>query len=178
VEQGSWANIPRYAYRSLEKPATGDRFKAQGSFTQAVEAHRDQRLTEAMTNYQQAILADPAFYEAHYNLGLASYEAKDWAVSLSAYETALSINPTSANCRYNFALALQQAGFYLDAADELEKLIAQSPGEARAHLTLASLYADELGKPLLARPHYMKVLELEPQHSQAPAIRYWLASNP
>lgn len=178
VEQSSWSNIPRYGYRSLQPPAGGDRFKAQGSFTQAVEAHRDQRLAEAISNYQQAIEADPGFFEARYNLGLAAYESKDWALSLSAYETALSINPTSANCRYNFALALQQAGFYLDAADELEKLLAQNAGEVRAHLTLASLYADELGKPLLARPHYLKVLELDPRHGQAPAIRYWLAANP
>lgn len=28
------------------------------------------------------------------------------------------------------------------------------------------------------RPHYRKVLELEPNHPQAVSIRYWLAAHP
>lgn len=177
-EQQASVYAQRYSYRSPAKPAPGDRFKAQSFFAQAVQAHRDGRLGEAISNYDQATTHDPAFFEAHYNLGLAAYESKNWPLSLSAYETALSINSTSANCRYNFALALQQAGYYQDAADQLEQLVIQHPSEARAHLTLASLYAEELAKPLLARPHYRKVLELAPQHGQAPAIRYWLTANP
>ena len=50
----------------------------------------------------------------------------------------------------------------MDAAEELEKLLAQHPGEARAHFSLASLYVDELMKPEFARLHYRKVLELAP----------------
>ena len=46
-----------------------------------------------------------------------------------------------------------------------------------AHLTLANLYAEEFHQPAAARPHYLKVLELDPQNSQATAIRYWLRDN-
>lgn len=170
--------IRRYSYLNPTKPAAGNRRKAESYFAQAVQAHHDRRLGEAVENYRQAINLDPSFFEAHYNLGLADYELKDLKESLSAYETALSINPTSVNGRYNFALALEAAGYYQDAANELEKLLEQRPDETRCHLSLASLYAERLDKPELARPHYRRVLELEPAHPKAGAIRYWLAANP
>jgi tetratricopeptide (TPR) repeat protein len=167
-----------YTYRSPAKPAAGDRAKAESVFAQAVLAHRDRHLAEAIDNYRQAIKLDPSFFEAQYNLGLAAYELKELPLSLSAYETALSINPTSDNARYNFALALEQGAYYQDAASELENLLKQHPEETRAHFSVAGLYADKLARPDLARPHYRKVLELEPQHPQASAIRFWLAANP
>jgi Tfp pilus assembly protein PilF len=170
--------IRRYTYQNPAKPTTGNRRKAESYFAQAVQAHHDRRLGEAVENYRQAINLDPGFFEAHYNLGLADYELKDLTESLSAYETALSINPTSVNARYNFALALEAASYYQDAANELEKLLEQRPDETRCHFSLASLYAERLEKPELARPHYRRVLELEPAHPKAGAIRYWLAANP
>ena len=109
---------------------------------------------------------------------MAAYSLKELSQSLSAYETALSINSTSADARYNFALALQQGGYFQDAARELETVLEQNPGEARAHLTLAGLYAEKLSQLGLARTHFQRVLELEPQHPQASAIRFWLAANP
>jgi tetratricopeptide (TPR) repeat protein len=169
--------IPRYAYRPRLQPAQGDRAKADPFFAQGVQAHRERRLADAVRAYQQAGKLDPAFYEAHYNLGLAAYELKQSGQSLSAYEAALSIKPTSANALYNFALALQMAGYFQDAALELEKLLKNNPSEARAHFLLASLYADNLARPDLARVHYRKVLELEPQHPEALAIRFWLAAT-
>lgn len=168
----------RYVYVSPPPPPPGDRFNAERFFAQAVQAHRDGRLAEAVENYRQAVELDPSFFEAQYNLGLAAYELKEFPLSLSAYETALSINPTSANARYNFALALEKATYYQDAANEFQKILSQRPDETRAHLSLAGLCANRLGRPDLARLHYAKVLELEPQHPQAAAIRFWLAANP
>jgi Flp pilus assembly protein TadD len=174
----STVSIRRYAYRSPPKPEPGDRVKADPYFADGLRAHRDGRLSEAIDSYRKATRLDPSFFEADYNLGLAAYDLKDTSQSLSAYETALSINPTSVNARYNFALALQQGGYFVDAARELEKVVGQKPDEARAHFSLASLYAEKLEQPSLARPHYQRVLALEPQHPQATAIRYWLAANP
>ncbi len=49
---------------------------------------------------------------------------------------------------------------------------------ASAHLMLASLYSEQFHRPSSARPHYLKVLELDPGNSQGTAIRYWLRDNP
>jgi protein O-GlcNAc transferase len=135
-------------------------------------------MTDAMAGYQEATRLDPSFFEAHYNLGLAAYDMRDFGLSLSAYERALSINATSADARFNFAFALQEANFPEDAARELERILAARPDEARAHFAVAKLYAEPLARVDLARAHYRKVLQLDPQHPQATAIRYWLSDHP
>ena len=78
----------------------------------------------------------------------------------------------------NFALVLKQSNHLTDCAHQLEQLLASHPKEARAHLALANLYAQQLNQPAKARPHYLKVLELNPGNPQASAIQFWLAANP
>ena len=175
------ATFSRYAYASARAPKTGNHAAAAGAFTQAQEFEQDSRWVEAMQAYQQAAQFDPAWFEAQYNYGMLSFRLRDYQQSLTAYETALAIQPASADARYNFAQALKAAGYVPDAVNELKKVIAGHPGgvrEARAHLALGNLYAQQLHDPAPAREHYLKVLELDPQNPQATDIRFWLAANP
>jgi len=173
----------RYAYLAPAKPAPGNRVEAERLFAEALTDQHDRRLRESRGGYRAATHADPGFFEAQSNLGLAAYDAGDLSLSLSAYETALAITPTSFNARFNFALALKKANYLIDAAAELERLLlintAESPAHlAAAHLMLANLYSEQFHQPPAARAHYAKVLELDPQNSQGTAIRYWLRDNP
>ena len=99
-------------------------------------------------------------------------------LALTAYETALALRPDSVDARYNFALVLKQANHPVDAVNELKRIVRSSPNETRAHVALGNLYAQQLRQPAKARQHYLKVLELAPQHPQAGAIGFWLAANP
>jgi tetratricopeptide (TPR) repeat protein len=131
-----------------------------------------------MKAYRLATQEDPSLFEAYYNLGLVATEAGNLTLALTSYENALAIRPTSLDARYNFALVLKQANFLADAAQELERLLATYPNETRANLALGNLYAQQFGQPAKARKYYLKVLEAEPQHPQAGAIRYWLRDHP
>ena len=168
----------RYTYHSPQKPVAGDRQSAQPAFEQGVQAQRANRLAEAIQAYSRATEADPAFFEAHYNLALAAYKAGNMSHALAASENALAIDPLSADARYNFALALRDAGYVQDAVIELEKLLQGHPDDARAHFALANLYAEKFNQPALARKHYQRTLEIEPRHAQATEIRYWLVAHP
>jgi tetratricopeptide (TPR) repeat protein len=168
----------RYKYRFPAAGKPGQRGEAERLLAQGVHAQEQNRLSDAIQTYRRATKADPSFFDAHYNLGVATYEAGDLPSCLSAYEEALAVNPLSIKARFNFAVALQKADCPADAANELEDLLAANPGEARAHLALANLYAQQLGQPAKARVHYLRLLDLEPQHAQATAIRYWLEANP
>jgi predicted TPR repeat methyltransferase len=173
------AGLPaRYSYRSPAKPASGNRADAERLFAQGVQAQQAHRLPEAMQSYRLATQADPTLFEAHYNLGLAATEAGNLAAALAAYEHALAVQPQSLDGRYNFALVLKQANYLGDAVNELERVLATYPNETRAHLALGNLYAQQFHQPAKARQHYLRVLEVEPRHPQASAIRYWLAANP
>ena len=174
----SRTGIARYKYRSPSGGQPGNRSEAERLLAQGVRAQEQNRLSDAIETYRRAAKADPSFFDAHYNLGVAAYEAADLPQCLSAYEDALAVNPLSIKARFNFAVALQKADYPADAANEMEKLLTANPGEARAHFALANLCAQQLGQPAQARAHYLRLLELEPQHPQATAIRYWLEANP
>jgi tetratricopeptide (TPR) repeat protein len=178
VVRPSPSPLPRYVYVSPAKPAPGRHEEATRYFTQGVKEQKAKRISQAIAEYQKATKADPAYFEAYYNLGLATYESGAWHQSLSVYEYALALRPDSVDARYNFALALRKAGYPQDAADELTRLLQNNPNETRAHLALANLFAQQLNQPQLAREHYVKVLNSDPRHPQAAEIRYWLAANP
>jgi len=168
----------RYTYLSPSVPAMGDRAGAERAFAQGVQLQRANRLGEAVAAYKQATQLDASYFEAHYNLGLVTYESRNYRQSLAAWENALAVRPDSTDARYNFALALKAANYTRDAASELEKVLVANPNEARAHLVLGNLYAEPLHEPAKARVHYLRVLELDPRHPQSTAIRYWLVANP
>ncbi len=170
--------LRRYTYHSLVRPVAGNHEEAEPVFNRGVVDQREGRLTQAIAAYQQAIQLDPAYYEAAYNLGVAASAVGDRALALAAYEQALAINPAATMARYNFGLALQKANYPQDAAIELEKVLIDNPDDVRCHLALGNLYAQELNQNKLAAVHYRKVLELEPGHPQAEAIRFWLGNNP
>jgi tetratricopeptide (TPR) repeat protein len=168
----------RYTYKSPPPPSPGNQEEAERSFQQGVRAHQAHRLPEAIKAYLAATQADPSLFEAHYNLGLVATEAGNLALALISYENALAARPTSLDARYNFALVLKQSNYPVDAANELERVLVQYPNETRAHLALGNLYAQQFGQPDKARQHYLKVLEVEPQHPQASAIGFWLKDHP
>ena len=167
---------PRYAYPVRSAPAAGNREEAEKVFARAVAEHRAGREITAAAGYRQALLLDPAYFEAHYNLSLALAGTPAGADALKHAETAVVLYPQSSAARLHFALLLDRAGHAGDAAAELEKIVAAEPANANARLTLGNILAQRLAEPARARAHYLKVLELDPKNSQANAIRFWLAT--
>jgi tetratricopeptide (TPR) repeat protein len=170
--------FPRYAFLSPRKPAAGDRQAAAVAFSAAQQAERQQNLAQAEDGYGKAAQLDPSWFEAQYNYGVLAGRQRDFSHSLAAYEMALAIRPDSADTRFNFALELKAAGCATDAENELNKIIAANPNDARAHLALANLYAQQMRDPARAREQYLKVLELDPRGAEAADIRFWLSANP
>jgi tetratricopeptide (TPR) repeat protein len=172
------AAFPRYRYQSLSRPVAGKRAEAWRAYADGRRAQETNRLAEAVKSYRAAAQLDPSFFEATYNLALTESLTGNTRASLNAYEHALAIRPESPEARYNFALVLEQANFPVDAANELEKLLSMAPGNVPAQLALGNLYAQKLKQPAKAREHYQKVLQSQPNNTQADAIRQWLAANP
>ena len=172
------ASFARYHYTSPRQPAAGDRQTASGAFTKARLAEQDANWSAAGQWYQSAAEIDPAWFEAQYNTGVIAHRLRNYALALPRYELALALQPGSVDARYNFAVALKATGYVPDAANEFEKILAAHPGEVHAHLALANLCAQSLHDTAQARRHYLKVLELQPDHPQAADIRFWLSANP
>ena len=155
-----------------------DRKSAEQALATGQQLQRSGKLAEALQSYKRATQLDESYFEAQYCLGLAAFESRSFKAASSAWEKAVELRPDSADARYNFALTLKAEGRRQEAADELEKLLALHPDEARGHLTLGNLYAEQLGDVSRARKHYGQVLRLDPRNPQAQAIRYWMVANP
>jgi tetratricopeptide (TPR) repeat protein len=170
--------VERYSYPLYVTPIPGDRVRAQQLTAEGRQAQHNSNPAAAMRDFQAAMKADPTLFEPALALGLMALDQHNYATALDALGQALMVQPSSADARYAFAWVLGKKGYYQDAANELEKLLAAHPNEVRAHLLLGNIYADDLGQPKLARQQYMKSLELvDPQSSQAETIRAWLEQN-
>jgi tetratricopeptide (TPR) repeat protein len=156
----------------------GNRQEAVRLRAEGIISEKASRLQEAEDSYQAAVKADPSYFDACLSLGLVGIRSEDYSTALEALHHAVVLDPESADARYAYAWALEKKAYYLDAANELEKLLSQKPDEIRAHLLLGNLYAQQLAQPDLARGHYEQVLNTDPKNPQAPAIRVWLQSFP
>src|ERR1051326_509526 len=164
---------PDTASESSANHAQAERLFAEGR--RAQQAHR---LLDAINSYRAATEQDPSYFDAFYNWALATSEAGDLPGTIAAYESALAIRPDSLDARYNLAWTLKQNNDFARAAEQLERVLQKYPNDTRSHLALANLYAQQLHEPAKARPHYVKVLEIDPHNPQAGTIRFWLTSNP
>jgi tetratricopeptide (TPR) repeat protein len=169
----------RYNYPLPVTPIPGDRKLAERLTSEGRQAEHQSNRKEAMRDYQEALKADPTYYEAGLSLGLVAIDAKEYSTALDALSQALTVQENSADARYAFAWVLSKRGYYQDAANELGKLLSARPREVRARLLLGNIYADNLGQPRLAREQYLQALELvDPQSSQATLLRAWLEQHP
>lgn len=169
--------VRRYVYRPPSPVESGDAAAARNLVAEGVQEHRRNRLDAAADRYEQALKLDPASFEAQQNLASARLQQGDLPRALEAGEAALALRPDSAPARLNFALALDRAGYAWDAAAEAEKVVGARPDDVSAHLLLGNLYSQKLDRPERARDHYLRVIELEPEHSQSIAIRRWLSGR-
>ena len=172
-------SVDRYTYPLPVTPIPGDRKLAEQLTGQGRQAEHQSNRAEAMRDYQEAVKADPTYFEAGLALGLAAIDAKDYPTALDALGQALTVDANSADARYAYAWVLGKRGYYQDAANELDKLLSVHPQEVRAHLLLGNYYADNLDQQKLAREQYLKALELiDPQSAQAAVLRAWLDQHP
>lgn len=169
--------IPRYVFLKPTLPTSGDRQGALVEFKKALEAHREQDYSTALTHYRTSAEKDGSLYEAHYNLGAVALRLRQLELALTSLEKATTARPSSSDAQYNFARALQMAGYPLDAVDSYERAIQLNPDNANAHLALGGLHAGELNAPTTARKHYNRFLELNPNHPKSSDVRYWIYRN-
>ena len=169
--------FPRYKYLSPALPNSGDRQVAKAYFDDGATAQKTEEWQRAKAAYIEAAKADPAWFDARFELGQAAFYTGDTDLALQSFEHALAIDPNDGPARFNFAMSLVQGNYYADAASEFETFLQFDPDNAQAHFEAGNLYADKLNDVAKANIHYKRVIGLQPDHPQAVAIRYWLIRN-
>ena len=169
--------FPRYKYLSPALPNSGDRQVAKAYFDDGATAQKTEEWQRAKAAYIEAAKADPAWFDARFELGQAAFYTGDTDLALQSFEHALAIDPNDGPARFNFAMSLVQGNYYADAASEFETFLQFDPDNAQAHFEAGKLYAEKLNDVTRANVHYKRVIGLQPDHPQAVTIRYWLIRN-
>ena len=169
--------FPRYKYLNPALPDSGDRQVAKTYFDDGAAAQKSEEWQRAKAAYIEAAKADPAWFEARFELGQAAFYTGDTDLALQSFEHALAIDPNDGPARFNFAMSLVQGNYYANAAGEFETFLQFHPDNAQAHFEAGNLYADKLNDVAKANIHYKRVIGLQPDHPQAVTIRYWLIRN-
>jgi predicted O-linked N-acetylglucosamine transferase (SPINDLY family) len=106
------------------------------AFAVALRYHEAGDLQQAERIYRQILEADPAYAEAHCNLGavLAARGRREEAVA--AYQAALRLQPRYVAAHFNLGNALSRMGQYGDAAASYRAAVRLDPQLAGAHYNL------------------------------------------
>lgn len=167
-----------YRYLLPGAPVPGNRQAAAPLFERANRAILRSDYEEAITYYEKATSADPAFFDAYFNIGWAALKGGNADKALPAYEYALAIKPDHRDSRYNLALGLIQKDHLRDAARELETLLKANSEDRQVLMRLGELYSGPLHRPVRTREIYQQLLKAGPTPDEVSIARRWLRSNP
>jgi tetratricopeptide (TPR) repeat protein len=136
----------------IEKnPAAEAPSGAEEWFDRAVALEAEDPET-AIRAYRQAIAADPAFLNAHINLGRLLHEAGRHAKAEQVYREAVNTCGSDPVLLYNLGVLLDDMGRKTQAMDAYEAALSADPGMAECHYNLA-LLCEKLEKPKDAIRH-------------------------
>ena len=134
----------------------------QAHYNKGITHLNNERYSEAVTAFQNAITLDSDFTTAHYNLGLAHYEMEMYPRAVDALQKAIVLDPTYTAAHHSLALAYlgqQELAKAKDAARDALKL---DPNHQPARSLLEAI------DPSFTPPKTQLVTPPEPDQSVAP----------
>ncbi len=124
------------------------------------------RTSEALADYNMAILIRPDHDEAYNNRGNVYSKRKDYQRAIADYTEAIKINPQYANAYNNRGINYQNLGLWDLALQDHNRAIELDPLSAGAYNSRALVY-EQLGNIKFALRDYEEALKINPQYSEA-----------
>jgi tetratricopeptide (TPR) repeat protein len=118
------------ALGQIDRALEGDRRNAGYLNLKAVAQAESGELDAAEATLRRALREQPAYAEAHYNLGKVLEKKGDLRGARRAYERAVALDPCYPGARGNYALVLQRLGELDLAQSVLEASVADDPSNA------------------------------------------------
>ena len=125
-----------------------------------------ERRTEAIRHYSEALRIDPNYVKAHNNMGIALKNEGRTDEAIYHYSEALRINPYSAEAHYNLGNALADKGRLDEAIDHFSRALQIDPDDAEAHNNLGNALCHQ-GRLDEAVDHFSRLLQIEPDNAEA-----------
>ncbi len=139
--------------------------KARGYNNLGVAYAAQDRLTEAISEYNTALSLRPDYPDAHNNLGNALEGVGRLDEAIQEYKTVLTLKPRYPKGYYNLGLFYYKQGDLSKALGALEGAVQIDPEYAEAHNNLVVLYK-EMGKYKDAIQEYKTAISLKPEYAE------------
>jgi tetratricopeptide (TPR) repeat protein len=143
--------------------------KASPLLTQAKQAEAQGRFSEALADYEAALLSDPKNAQIALQIGLLKGEAGDFTGAVNAFRRTLEIQPNSAEAHYNLGLSLiassRNVPVWTDALPEFRAAAAARPDYYQA-LNMIGVGLLESGNAAAAIPQLQAALKLAPNSAE------------
>jgi tetratricopeptide (TPR) repeat protein len=101
------------------------------------------RLSESIAAGEATVKLAPLDVDAHFNLGLAYTDAKDYTKAVAAYKKALKLNPKHGLSWNNLGSALEQSGNKDEALEAYIKAAELNPQHSEAQNNLGAIYSEQ-----------------------------------
>ncbi len=106
----------------------GNRFSSEGNFEQAVEA------------YEKSIKGNPQSPVAHYNLGIAYKNLKQYNMAAKSLEKTVELEPINMDARVSLGNVYNRQERWAEAIGQLNIVVHRQKGDAQAHGNLGWAY--------------------------------------
>lgn len=126
-------------------------------YRNALDLHREGRLTEAEARYREVLVAQPQHAETLHYLGVLCHQTRRHDEAAKLIAAAVELAPRNSDYLNNYGLALRAAGRPDEAVAAYRAAIALSPGDMDLHNNLGNAY-QELGHFEEAAGCYRRVL--------------------
>jgi tetratricopeptide (TPR) repeat protein len=142
----------------LDRPADGEPLSAEHWFHLALELETSSP-AEARQAYHQAIALEPAWVDAHVNLGRLYHEARELGKAEAHYREAVRHAPEDPTAHFNLGVLLEDRGRREESILAYRQAIVRDPELADAHYNLG-LLLESLGRRSQAMSHLMTARNL------------------
>lgn len=124
------------------------------------------RLTDALSELNLALAANPNSLAAHVHLIWLSGQLGDYAKAEEHYRKALALEPSNPQIHSNWGTLERRRNRYPEAKASLEKALSLDSSNAKAHAELGYVL-ERLGEADASVEHYRQSVALEPDNQDA-----------
>ncbi|MDI6734918.1 MAG: DUF2723 domain-containing protein [bacterium] len=119
------------------------------------------KYTQAITEYQKALLADPERLISYYNIGMVYNDLGQTKNAISQFNKIIELGPKDAKGYYGLGLVYQRIGEIDKTISEYEKAASLDPNQDFIHINLGSAYISK-GRLEEAVVSFQKAISLKP----------------
>ena len=150
-----------WSHAVLHNPGS---WKARNNYGIALQ--QEDRIPEAMEQFEAALKINPNLPQTHANLGNALMQVGQMPEAIEEFRESVRIKPDYAEGYYNIGDALMRTGHAAEAMEQFQQAVQIKPDYAEAHNNLGNALL-QTGQAAEATEEFQKAVQIQPDYAEA-----------